>query len=255
MSQLDRIQYSAAKLVTTTLHYTSREKLFAELGWESMKQRADYLGLTLFHKIHCKLTRPLVTYCMPELLARPQNLRSDKVYQQLHVTGIKYRNSFFPYMTRLWNKLPNNVKSMTIDDFKLYLKEEVKPKRRKFYSKGNKHKCSLLTRIRVGRSYLNEHGFSINLNESPACKNCICPHENSLHFICICPKFTELRNILCTKMTEFIPKFDQLSKKRQFEILIFGYDPDNKELEKINTKIMFLTQNFVYDTKRFIPSN
>ena len=123
MSQLDRIQYSAAKLVTSTLHYTSREKLFAELGWESikqravylgltlfhkircklgwesMKQRADYLGLALFHKIHCKLTRPLVTYCMPEILARPQNLRSDKVYQQLHVTGIKYCNSFFLYMT------------------------------------------------------------------------------------------------------------------------------------------------------------
>ena len=62
----------------------------------------------------------------------------------------------------------------------------------------------------------------------------------------------ELQNILCTKITEFIPKFDQLSKKRQFEILIFGYDPDNKELDRINTKIMYLTQNFIYDTKRFI---
>ena len=52
-------------------------------------------------------------------------------------------------MTRLWNRLPKNVKSMTLDDFKLYLKQEVKPKRRKFYAKGNKYKCSLLTRIRV----------------------------------------------------------------------------------------------------------
>ena len=123
MSKLDKIQYNAAKLVTSTLHYTSKEKLFAELGWESIKQRADFLGLTLFHKIHCKLTRPLVNNCMPELLARPQNLRSDKVYRQLHGTGIKYRNSFFPYMSRLWNKLPKTAKAMAIDDFKLYLKE------------------------------------------------------------------------------------------------------------------------------------
>jgi hypothetical protein len=170
MSKLDRIQYSAAKLVTSTLHYTSKEKLFAELGWESIKQRADYLGLTLYHKIHCKLTRPLINYCMPDLVDRTQNLRSDRVYQQLLITGMKIRNSFFPYMSRLWNKLPKKVKSMNLDDFKLYLKEEVKPNRRKFYSKGNKHKCSLLTRIRVNRSYLNEHGFSITINESPACK-------------------------------------------------------------------------------------
>ena len=54
------------------------------------------------------------------------------------------------------------------------------------------------------------------------------------------------------KFTEFIPKFDQLSKKRQFEILIFRYDPDNKELDRTHTKIMYLTQNFIYDTKRFI---
>ena len=53
-------------------------------------------------------------------------------------------------------------------------------------------------------------------------------------------------------MEEFIPKFYQLPKKRQYDILVFGYDPDNKELDKINTKIMYLTQNFIYDTKRFI---
>ena len=128
MSKLDKIQYSAAKLVTSTLHYTSRDKLFTELGWESIKQRADYLGLTLFHKIHCKLTRPLVTFCMPELLARPQNLRSDKVYKQFHATGIKYRNSFFPYMSRLWNRLPKNVKSMTIDDLSCTLRRKLNQK-------------------------------------------------------------------------------------------------------------------------------
>ena len=98
---------------------------------------------------------------MPELLARPKNLRSDRVYQQLLVTGMKFCNSFFPYMSRLWNKLPKKVKSMNLEDFKLNLKEEVKPNRQKIYSKGNKHKCSLLTRIRIDRSYLNEHGFPL----------------------------------------------------------------------------------------------
>ena len=100
------------------------------------------------------MVRPVTKYLMPELLDQPQNLRSDKVYRQIPTSGLKFRNSFFsPYMTRLWNRLPKNVKSMTLDDLKLYLKQEVKPKIRKFYAKGNKYKCSLLTWIMVGRSF------------------------------------------------------------------------------------------------------
>ena len=143
---------------------------------------------------------------------------------------------------------------MTLDNFKLYIKQEIQPKRYKFYSKGNTDKCSLLTRIIVGRSFLNEHSFSINLSQSPACEKCNCPRENSLHYICVCPAFTEQRNILLTKMEEFFPKFRQLPKKRQFKILIYGYQPEDIDLDRINTKIMFITQNFIYNTKRFISS-
>ena len=50
-------------------------------------------------------------------------------------------------------------------------------------------------------------------------------------------------------MEEFNPNIKQLPKKRQFEILVFGYDPDNIEVYGINTKVMLLTQNFIYDTK------
>ena len=134
---------------------------------------------------------------------------------------------------------------MTLDDFKLYLKQEIKPKRYKFYSKGNKDTCSLLTRIRVGGSFLTEHSFSIKCNF---------PRANSLHYICVCPAFTEQRNILLTKMEELVPKFRQLSKKRQFEILIHGYQPEDITLDRINTKIMFITQNFIYNTKCLISS-
>ena len=34
-----------------------------------------------------------------------------------------------------------------------------------------------------------------------------------------------------------------------------GYDPDNIELDRINTEIMLLIQKFIFVTKRFIPSN
>ena len=38
------MQYQAAKLVTGTLHLTSKERLNQELGWESIKTRIDFIS-------------------------------------------------------------------------------------------------------------------------------------------------------------------------------------------------------------------
>ena len=58
--RLEHIQYNSARLVTGALPCTSRVTLYEELGWETIQQRADFLGLTLYHKIHLGQTRPLV---------------------------------------------------------------------------------------------------------------------------------------------------------------------------------------------------
>ena len=60
MSRLENLQYRAAKIVTGAYHYTSREKLNNELGWETIEKRADILCLNIFHKIHLQETRPLI---------------------------------------------------------------------------------------------------------------------------------------------------------------------------------------------------
>ena len=61
----------------------------------------------------------------------------------------------------------------------------------------------------------------------------------------------ESRLNMLNQIKHFIPNIFLLPKKRQFEILIYGYDPENDELLRYNTKIMIATQNFIYDTKRF----
>ena len=37
LARLEKIQYQAAKLVTGTLHCNNENKLYVELGWESIK--------------------------------------------------------------------------------------------------------------------------------------------------------------------------------------------------------------------------
>ena len=57
-ARLDRIPYRVAKLVTGALHFTNKEKLNTELGWENF--HFNFLGLSIFQKIHLYQTRPLI---------------------------------------------------------------------------------------------------------------------------------------------------------------------------------------------------
>ena len=47
LSRLENLQYRAAKLVTGTFHFTSRDKLNKELGWETIKTHSDNLSLNI----------------------------------------------------------------------------------------------------------------------------------------------------------------------------------------------------------------
>ena len=46
-----KIQYTAGKIVSGALHLTGKETLNAELAWESIQVRSDFLGLSIFHKL------------------------------------------------------------------------------------------------------------------------------------------------------------------------------------------------------------
>ena len=50
MEKLESVQYSAALAVTETWRGTSREKLYTDLGWESLNSRRWSRRLTLFYK-------------------------------------------------------------------------------------------------------------------------------------------------------------------------------------------------------------
>ena len=158
MSRLENIQYRAAKIVTGAYHFTSREKLNTELGWETIEKRADILGLNIFQKIHLQETRPLIRNCMPKLdFERRHFLRSKGGYIPFKSHGSYFKKSFFPYFSGLWNCLPKNVQCYDLTEFKAFTNTEYKPPKIKHFVRGKKMNNSLLTKIRVGRSDLNQH--------------------------------------------------------------------------------------------------
>ena len=97
IARLGKLQYRAAKVVTGALHFTSKDKLNSELGWETIMERGDFLGLNIFQKIHLHETRPLIRSCMPKLDLEQKITRSKGGYKKKKNNGHKFKTSFFPY--------------------------------------------------------------------------------------------------------------------------------------------------------------
>ena len=251
LARLDRLQYQAGKLVTGALHFTNREKLNNELGWENFQTRIKFLGLCLFQKIHLHQTRPLIRKCMSDLDYAKKYLTRSKVgYSTYPNFGVKFKNSFFPFMTKCWNELNVSTQVMQLSDFKEQLKTDLKPIKYKHFSKGSKIGNSLFARIRLNRSDLNLHKFSIGLSDSAECI-CHANKESTIHYFTECFIYSGERQILFDLVEHYIPNFKNKSKVKQNEILLMGINKDQPEFNSTNTTIAIAVQKFILTTNRF----
>ena len=251
LARLDRLQYKAGKLVSGALHYTNRCKLNEELGWENFHTRIKFLGLSLFQKIHLHETRGLIRNCMTKLDYERKYLTRSKVgYSPYPYFGEKFRNSFFPYMSKQWNNLDVGTQVLQLSEFKEQLKKDLKPKKFKHFSKGSKLGNSLLSRIRLDQSNLNLHRFTIGLSETAAC-TCHANKESSIHFLTECFLYSGERQTLYKLVEHYIPHFLNKSKIKQYEILVMGINTDQPEFDSTNTTISIAVQKFILTTKRF----
>ena len=251
INRLEQLQYNGAKLVTGSLNYTSRIKLNEDLGWETIRERIDFLGLNIFHKIHVKENRPLLQKCLTKFDSlKEHNLRSKSGYSPYPRYGIKFHNSFFPYISKLWNNLPKSTQSLSLYEFKQEMKISLKPVRYRHYNVGPKQSNSLLTGLRTGRTNLNLHKFTIGLSDEPTCL-CHSRNESSEHYLLECFLFSTERQTLFTLAEQIIPNFQRISKKGKFKILTKGIQTDNPEYYHTNKRISLAVQSFILKTKRF----
>ena len=77
--KLESVQYSTALAVTGTWRGTSREKLYAELGWESLSYRKWSRRLILFYKIMNNLLPEYTMDPVPQLQQPHYSLRNQNV--------------------------------------------------------------------------------------------------------------------------------------------------------------------------------
>ena len=249
LRRYEQIQYRAGKLITGALHLTSAEKINNELGWESIKDRIDFLGLSLFHKINYYETRPLVRSCLTERIFRPES-RQYGQFTKYPLYGSKFNNSYFPYFSKKWDNLNNQMKNTVhFKDFKSKLKIKFKPLKFRHYSYGSRLGNKLWTRLRLGKTFLNSHGFALQKIDSPSCM-CHFKNETTIHYFLDCFLYTVERQSMFDQVSQLVPNFNRLSKTKKLDLLLFGI-PDNDEFDT-NIKIAKYVQTFILDTKRFL---
>ena len=102
----------------------------------------------------------------------------------------------------------------------------------------------------MGRSDLNQHKFTIGLNDSP---QCLCHHreESPLHYFIDCFLYLPERQTLFDKIRHYIPILKKLTKQRNLDLILKGFDIDNPEYIQLNTTLTKAVQHFIFKTKRF----
>ena len=152
---VEQVQYKAELVVSGCWQGTSRDKLYDELGWESLSDRRWLRRLTLFYKISNGLAPSYLSNHIPKKRRGTSMSLRHIVDNTPFSRTQRYENSFFPYTIKAWNQLDDEAKSKpSIESFKYHLNKFIRPPGHSFFGIRDKYGIKLLTKIRVCFSVL-----------------------------------------------------------------------------------------------------
>ena len=152
--KIESVQYNSALAITGTIRGTSKEKLYHELGLESLEKRRWCRKLFCFYKIFRSQSPQYIFNIIPTFV-RPYNTRNANNIPQFKVKHNFFKNSFFPSVVIEWNKLDLNIRnSENLFIFKKKLLKFIRPSGNSVFKCHNPKGIKLLTRLRLGLSHL-----------------------------------------------------------------------------------------------------
>ena len=158
-SMLCSFQYNAWLALTGAIRGTSKEKIYQELGLESLQIRRWYRKLCLFYKIYKNQSPSYLYNIIPTTNTHYTFRNSDKIpyFKTKHNF---FKNSFFPSVIIEWNKLdPSLRRCDSYNVFKSNILKFIRPSSNSFFDCHNPIGIKYITRIRLGLSHLQKHKF------------------------------------------------------------------------------------------------
>ena len=107
-NRIESVQYNAALAITGTIRGTSKEKLYQELGFETMKERRWFRRLCCFYKI-LNNQAPAYLFSLLSPPNRHYNTRKYSKVRQIFCRTETFSNSFLPQTIREWKKLDTSI--------------------------------------------------------------------------------------------------------------------------------------------------
>ena len=109
--KLESIQYNAALAITGAIRGSSREKLYQELGLESLKQRWWFRKLCYFFKITKNQSPKYLFDKIPTTRTAYRKRNNIGNIPRFNVKHNFFKNLFFPSTVIKWNKLDKSIRS------------------------------------------------------------------------------------------------------------------------------------------------
>ena len=250
MEALERIQYQAALAVSGAWKGTNTDKIYEELGWETLDMRRWFRRLTMFYKIMNNLT--------PEYLRDPVPLRGHYGFRSPGVLNVipfrtdRYHHSFYPDSINSWNKIGpvlSGAKSLSI--FKEAILKIIRPLKRDIFNIHNRTGIAWIFQLRVGLSPLKSHKMNHKFIDTPV-DTCLCSMhaETTSHFLLECPNFTAHRQEFLETIDSILilNDLENISDRNKVHLILYGHDKlnfaENREVLKATIKFISKSGRF-----------
>ena len=156
--KLESVQYKAALAITGAIQGTSHNKIYEELGIESLKAGRWYRRLSCMFKILKEEAPNYLINLIPECNQATRTRNSH--IPTFHCRTDCFKYSFFPSTVKDWFNLDDNLRnSELISIFKSRLLSLISLVQNSVFNIFDRKGLILLTPLSQGFSHLNEHRF------------------------------------------------------------------------------------------------
>ena len=253
--KLEGVQYKAALAITGMIQGTSRDRIYQELGLESLKSRRWYKRLGCMFKI---MNEHAPNYLINLIPKCEKTIRTRNSHiPTYHCRTDCFKFSFLPATLSDWFNLDPSINWFNLDpsiqsisSFKSKLLSFIRPVQSNVYNIFDPQGLKLLTRLHLGISHLNEHRFRHNFQDciSSLC-SCSLEIEDTSHYLLHCHNFSRYRIDLTNSVNFVRDHFESLFDSSKRDILLYG----NSRLDTNKNKfILVATINYIKHSERFV---
>ena len=249
--KLESVHYKFVLAITGAIQGSSREKIYQELGLESLKSRRWYKRLCCMFKIMNEKRPNYLTNLIPKC-NQPVRTRTNHI-PTFHCTTDCFKNSVFPSTLSDWFNLDITIRnSESIAVFKSRMLSFIRPIANNVYNIFDPIGLKLLTRLRLGFSHLNEHIFRHNFQDcmNPLC-SCSLDIEDTSHYLLHCHHVSQHRIDLMNSVNSIYENFNSVLDNNKKDVLLFGYPSSDGNTNKF---ILEATLLYIKSTERFSGS-